>query len=209
MKTSETIKNIAVAMAKVTAEIQNPTRNQNGYGYKYATLDSILEKVRPVLAKNGLSILQSQEIQESSVVVTTLLMHTSGEWIETRAEAPFTTLKGMNDYQSLGAGITYLRRYAISSLLNIASEEDTDANATSKQDNYSKPQKNNPQQPQTQNSGNNGNVDLKELGIKIVRDNDVLVPQELQKGAIFNNKNTLKQLGFKWNSELKRWEKTA
>jgi hypothetical protein len=192
-------------MAKVTAEIQNPLKNQNGYGYKYATLDSILEKVRPVLAKNGLSILQSQEIQESSVVVTTLLMHTSGEWIETRAEAPFTTLKGMNDYQSLGAGITYLRRYAISSLLNIASEEDTDANATSKQeDNYSKPQNNNPQQPQ-----NNGNVDLKALGIKIVRDNDVLVPQELQKGAIFNNKNTLKQLGFKWNSELKRWEKTA
>ena len=205
MKTSETIKNIAVAMAKVTAEIQNPLKNQNGYGYKYATLDSILEKVRPILAKNGLSILQSQEIQESSVVVTTLLMHTSGEWIETRAEAPFTTLKGMNDYQSLGAGITYLRRYAISSLLNIASEEDTDANATSKQeDNYSKPQNNNPQQPQ-----NNGNVDLKALGIKIVRDNDVLVPQELQKGAIFNNKNTLKQLGFKWNSELKRWEKTA
>ena len=205
MKTSSEIKNVAVAMAKVTAEIQNPTRNQNGYGYKYATLDSILEKVRPILAKNGLSILQSQEIQESSVVVTTLLMHTSGEWIETRAEAPFTTLKGMNDYQSLGAGITYLRRYAISSLLNIASEEDTDANATSKQeDNYSKPQNNNPQQPQ-----NNGNVDLKALGIKIVRDNDVLVPQELQKGAIFNNKNTLKQLGFKWNSELKRWEKTA
>ena len=205
MKTSETIKNIAVAMAKVTAEIQNPLKNQNGYGYKYATLDSILEKVRPILAKNGLSILQSQEIQESSVVVTTLLMHTSGEWIETRAEAPFTTLKGMNDYQSLGAGITYLRRYAISSLLNIASEEDTDA--TSKQDNYSKPQNNSQQQPQ--NSGNNDNVDLKALGIKIVRDNNVLIPQELQKGAIFNNKNTLKQLGFKWNSELKRWEKTA
>ena len=205
MKTSETIKNIAVAMAKVTAEIQNPTRNQNGYGYKYATLDSILEKVRPILAKNGLSILQSQEIQESSVVVTTLLMHTSGEWIETRAEAPFTTLKGMNDYQSLGAGITYLRRYAISSLLNIASEEDTDANATSKQeDNYSKPQNNNPQQPQ-----NNGNVDLKALGIKIVKDNDVLVPQEITKGAIFQNKGVLKKLGFKWNSELKRWEKTA
>ena len=93
MKTSSEIKNVAVAMAKVTAEIQNPTRNQNGYGYKYATLDSILEKVRPILAKNGLSILQSQEINESSVVVTTLLMHISGEYIETRAEAPFTTLK--------------------------------------------------------------------------------------------------------------------
>jgi len=205
MKTSETIKNIAVAMAKVTAEIQNPLKNQNGYGYKYATLDSILEKVRPILAKNGLSILQSQEINESSVVVTTLLMHISGEYIETRAEAPFTTLKGMNDYQSLGAGITYLRRYAISSLLNIASEEDTDA--TSKQDNYSKPQNNSQQQPQ--NSGNNDNVDLKALGIKIVKDNDVLVPQEITKGAIFQNKGVLKKLGFKWNSELKRWEKTA
>jgi len=206
MKTSSEIKNVAVAMAKVTAEIQNPTRNQNGYGYKYATLDSILEKVRPILAKNGLSILQSQEIQESSIIVTTLLMHISGEYIETKAEAPFTTLKGMNDYQSLGAGITYLRRYAISSLLNIASEEDTDA--VSKQDNYSKPQ-NNPQQPNSQQNSGNSNVDLKTLGIKIVRDNNVLIPQELQKGAIFNNKKTLKQLGFKWNSQMKRWEKTA
>ena len=206
MKTSSEIKNVAVAMAKVTAEIQNPLKNQNGYGYKYATLDSILEKVRPILAKNGLSILQSQEIQESSVVVTTLLMHTSGEWIETRAEAPFTTLKGMNDYQSLGAGSTYLRRYAISSLLNIASEEDTDA--VSKQDNYSKPQ-NNPQQPNSQQNSGNGNVDLKTLGIEIIRENNVLVPREITKGAIFNNKNTLKQLGFKWNSQMKRWEKTA
>jgi hypothetical protein len=113
MKISKEIKNIAMAMAKVMAEIQNPTRNQNGYGYKYATLDSILEKVRPILAKNGLSILQSQEIQESSVVVTTLLMHTSGEWIETRAEAPYMELKEMNSYQSLGAGITYLRRFTL------------------------------------------------------------------------------------------------
>jgi len=202
MKTSNTINKISADLVKVMAEVKDVVKNSSGYGYKYASLDEVLKMVRPIAAKNNIAILQSSELQEGIVKVETTLLHSSGEYIVSEVQAPYIELKGMNSYQSLGAAITYLRRYSLSNVFAISSEEDTDANATSKQDN-SKPQ-NNPQQPQ-----NNGNVDLKTLGIKIVRDNDVLVPQELQKGAIFNNKNTLKQLGFKWNSELKRWEKTA
>ena len=205
MKTSNTINKISADLVKVMAEVKDVVKNSSGYGYKYASLDEVLKMVRPIAAKNNIAILQSSELQEGIVKVETTLLHSSGEYIVSEVQAPYIELKGMNSYQSLGAAITYLRRYSLSNVFAISSEEDTDA--TSKQDNYSKPQNNSQQQPQ--NSGNNDNVDLKALGIKIVRDNNVLIPQELQKGAIFNNKNTLKQLGFKWNSELKRWEKTA
>ena len=36
-------------------------------------------------------------------------------------------LKGMNDFQVLGSAITYLRRYAISSILGLVTDKDTDA----------------------------------------------------------------------------------
>ena len=206
MKTSNTINKISADLVKVMAEVKDVVKNSSGYGYKYASLDEVLKMVRPIAAKNNIAILQSSELQEGIVKVETTLLHTSGEYIVSEVQAPYIELKGMNSYQSLGAAITYLRRYSLSNVFAISSEEDTDA--VSKQDNYSKPQ-NNPQQPNSQQNSGNGNVDLKTLGIEIIRENNVLVPREITKGAIFNNKNTLKQLGFKWNSQMKRWEKTA
>jgi len=206
MKTSNTINKISADLVKVMAEVKDVVKNSSGYGYKYASLDEVLKMVRPIAAKNNIAILQSSELQEGIVKVETTLLHSSGEYIVSEVQAPYIELKGMNSYQSLGAAITYLRRYSLSNVFAISSEEDTDA--VSKQDNYSKPQ-NNPQQPNSQQNSGNGNVDLKTLGIEIIRENNVLVPREITKGAIFNNKNTLKQLGFKWNSQMKRWEKTA
>ena len=206
MKTSNTINKISADLVKVMAEVKDVVKNSSGYGYKYASLDEVLKMVRPIAAKNNIAILQSSELQEGIVKVETTLLHSSGEYIVSEVQAPYIELKGMNSYQSLGAAITYLRRYSLSNVFAISSEEDTDA--VSKQDNYSKPQ-NNPQQPNSQQYSGNGNVDLKTLGIEIIRENNVLVPREITKGAIFNNKNTLKQLGFKWNSQMKRWEKTA
>ena len=206
MKTSNTINKISADLVKVMAEVKDVVKNSSGYGYKYASLDEVLKMVRPIAAKSNIAILQSSELQEGIVKVETTLLHSSGEYIVSEVQAPYIELKGMNSYQSLGAAITYLRRYSLSNVFAISSEEDTDA--VSKQDNYSKPQ-NNPQQPNSQQNSGNGNVDLKTLGIEIIRENNVLVPREITKGAIFNNKNTLKQLGFKWNSQMKRWEKTA
>jgi len=215
IKFSEKFGNVAKALVSAAAEIKNVKKDTQGFGYKYATLDSILEMIRPVLAKNKLTIIQGEDIVDSMIVVQTILMHESGEYAETISKAPYIELKGMNSYQSLGAGITYLRRYAISSLLGIASEEDTDANVKAPQQTQyqkkSQPQAQ-PQKPnQTQQVQNQGQSkpDLKQLGIEIISQGNMLVAQESVQGAIFQNKEVLKQMGFKWDGQNKSWVKPA
>ena len=204
MRTSNEIKNISAALVKVTAEVRNATKSSNGYGYKYAPLDEILNIVRPIIAKHGLTIIQSQSFEKEGgfVTVKTLLLHSSGEFIETTAECPFENLKGMNSYQSLGSAITYLRRYAISSMFGIASEEDTDANPQQPQKKQTLTQKA-PQPQQTQNSQKPQS--LKDLGIEIVVKNGVEIAVEKTKGALYNNRALLKEMGFKFDGAQKLW----
>jgi len=212
IKFSEKFGNVAKALVLASAEIKNVKKDTQGFGYKYATLDSILEMARPVLAKNKLAIIQTEDIVDSMIVVQTILMHESGEYAETISKAPYIELKGMNSYQSLGAGITYLRRYAISSLLGIASEEDTDANAKApQQQTQSQPQAQSQKPNQTQQVQNQGQSkpDLKQLGIEIISQGNMLVAQENVQGAIFQNKEVLKQMGFKWDGQNKSWVKPA
>jgi len=130
MTTSESVESISQAMAAAQGEAQNVPKDAQGYGYFYSKLETILEMLRPILQKNGLSIIQSQSIGEQFVIVETMITHTSGEWIKTTAMSHYTQLRGMNDYQSIGSAITYLRRYSIASLFNIASEEDTDGSVS-------------------------------------------------------------------------------
>jgi hypothetical protein len=196
MRFSESIKNISIALNKVIAEVRDVAKTEEGFGYKYASLDNILKMLRPLLAKNGLAMLQSQEVKDGEIVVKTLLTHTSGEWIEVTASAPFENLKGMNSFQVVGAGTTYLRRYSIANLFAIASEEDTDASP-----------KQNPKSQQNQKDTQNQTWE--QLGINFKQTENGLVAVETQKGAIYRNKELLKKAGFKWNNELKSWVKPA
>jgi len=204
MRTSNEIKNISAALVKVTAEVRNATKSSNGYGYKYAPLDEILNIVRPIIAKHGLTIIQSQSFEKEGgfVTVKTLLLHSSGEFIETTAECPFENLKGMNSYQSLGSAITYLRRYAISSMFGIASEEDTDANPQPQQKKQSQPQQ---QANKTQQTKTQKPQSLKDLGIEIVVKNGVEIAKDLIAGACYKHKNILKEMGFHFDGNLKAW----
>lgn len=127
MKTSESLKNIAPALAKVIGEVKDAYKEKEGYGYSYAPLDQVLKIVRPILAKNELSVIQSETYEDDKVIVETMLLHSSGEYIVTTVSAPFERLKGMNAYQIAGSAITYLRRYGLSASLGIAADEDNDA----------------------------------------------------------------------------------
>jgi len=133
MRTSEDIKDIAVALSTFQAECPNVIKSAVNPFFKknYATLDAIWDMVRPVLNKHGLSIVQGGGYVESTVVtVTTRLVHTSGQWFESDYHLPGGD---GNKYtpQSVGSAITYGRRYGLSAMLGIASEEDTDGNGQS------------------------------------------------------------------------------
>ena len=135
MKTSESIKEISKALSALQGEIKDAAKTAKGYGYNYAPLEAILKNNRPLLAKYGLAFTQSESFNETGTmqIVTGLLTHTSGEWIETTSAAPFQQLKGMNSFQSAGAGFTYLRRYNISAAIGISSDDDIDAKGEPKQ----------------------------------------------------------------------------
>jgi len=109
-----------------TAKVK--TQSGADYSYKYADLPSIVEVIKPILQKHGLSFIQPLDLIDGVRVIRTKVFHVeSGEAVESTVDIPIVSFKGMNDYQALGSGITYLRRYALSSILGIVTDEDIDA----------------------------------------------------------------------------------
>jgi len=93
------------------------------YVYKYETMADVLAAVRPALSKNGLAVMQFPFTRANNVVVKTLLGHKSGAWIANDLSA---SIYG-TDPQAVGSGISYVKRYALKSMLGISptsAEED-------------------------------------------------------------------------------------
>ncbi len=127
MNQSETIGKLATALGAFQKDM--PTINVGGknpfYDSKYATLDGLLAVAGPLLPVHGLSVTQ---ITEGSGAVTTMLMHTSGEYIGGTLE--LNPVK--DDPQGRGSAITYARRYSYASILGLVTDKDDDGNAGSK-----------------------------------------------------------------------------
>ena len=123
MNKSESIKELASALAKFQGEIKNPSNTATNPFYKssYAPLDTVLNTVRPILSKNGLSIIQAPSGDGELIIVSTTLLHSSGEWMEF---PPLILKADKATAQGAGSAITYGRRYALSAILGISSEDD-------------------------------------------------------------------------------------
>jgi hypothetical protein len=120
-----------LAKALVAAQAEMPAVPRDGtnphFKNRYATLDGLLAKVRPVLNKHGLAVAQfPSQSDDGSPTLVTLLLHESGERIE--YEAPLLLTK--QDAQGQGSAITYMRRYALAAMLGISDQDDDDGNAT-------------------------------------------------------------------------------
>jgi hypothetical protein len=124
MKTNEQ-KSLFKSLAAFQQEVPVIHKETKGYGYSYADLPTIFDKINPLLAKHNLGF--TQPIMGNCV--KTIIFHTeTGETIESLTEIPQgVQLKGMNDFQVLGSAITYIRRYALSSILGLVTDKDTDA----------------------------------------------------------------------------------
>lgn len=127
MNKSESIKSLAAAMVAFHGEVKNPPRSADNpfYKSKYAPLEVVVDTAKPVLQKHGLSYIQSCGGDGSNISVTTLIMHESGEWIETD---PLIVKAEKASAQGAGSAITYARRYALSAALGLASDDDDDGN---------------------------------------------------------------------------------
>lgn len=129
MQTSNEIKNIFNALIDASTEIGNVARTKEAYGYKYATLDAIFDMLRLILPKHGLWLSQHVTTEDGTYKLETVVMHKSGEWMRSSLAMTDTELSGKaNATQKMGASITYFRRYALSSIFGIATDEDVDGN---------------------------------------------------------------------------------
>lgn len=133
---SEQINELAAALATAqgkfqpikkskTVEVNGKTRDGRDFKYKYAyaPLDEILNATRPALSENGLAIIQTTDEGDYGTLLKTSLIHASGQWYNS-----YKILGRFEDPQKFGGALTYYRRYEISTVLGISSEEDDDAN---------------------------------------------------------------------------------
>lgn len=128
-RASENTENLLKAMVEAAPDLRAVSKNKEGYGYRYASLDSIIDVLREALPKHGLWFSQIPSTLDDGIELRTRVFHVSGEWFEDSIIFGKTELQKANDTQKLGASITYFRRYALASIFGIASDEDTDAAA--------------------------------------------------------------------------------
>ena len=117
------MKEIIEALLKAQKEMGNAIKGANNpfFKSKYADLNSVREAVMPLLNENGILVLQPIVHIDGKNFVKTILMHESGQTIESFTEILF---KVSNDPQAQGSGITYARRYGLQSLVCIGADDD-------------------------------------------------------------------------------------
>lgn len=96
--------------------------NNPFYKSKYFDINSLIKQLQPLFQKHRILLLQPIE---ESLVYTRIVCVDSGEFVEASMKLP-----DLADIQKLGGAVTYLRRYTLSSLLGLQSEDD-DGNAAS------------------------------------------------------------------------------
>ena len=119
---SEYIDKLAAALAKAQSEMKGAQKNAVNPFFKsnYADLQKVIESSFPYLTKNGLSVIQGNEGKPGEFHVTTMLLHSSGQWIKSKLKMPIEKLNA----QGVGSAITYGRRYGLSAMVGIAQHDD-------------------------------------------------------------------------------------
>ena len=133
MNKSEEINELAAALSQAQGAFAPVAKTGNNPFLKstYVTLDAIIEMTRRPLSQAGLSYAQMLDTEgESLPVLTTILMHSSGQWISSSIAVRAISGKGTNELQELGRSITYMKRYTLAAMLGVSSDEDTDASET-------------------------------------------------------------------------------
>lgn len=164
MQRSESITELAKAMAKFQEELEQPEKSADNpfFRSKYVPLPAVISVIKKHAHKHGLSYMQMPITNEKGIGVETIVMHSSGEYIQFD---PFFLPMDKQTAQGAGSSTTYAKRYALSAAFGIDSDIDDDGNGAS--GNSNQPNKPNNQQnyqsntntpPPQQNTSTGGSV---------------------------------------------------
>jgi len=139
---SESISKIAAALVAFSSEVKSIAHDSENPHFKsqYTSLDHMIDETKPILAKNGLSVMQFPGGDGDRITVRTMILHNSGEWIESE---PLILKPVKLDPQGAGSAITYARRYSYAAALSLSLGDDDDANSVSQQPGQKYPQNQN------------------------------------------------------------------
>jgi len=135
--TEKNVKTLAKRLWEFQCTDLELVKSKKGYGYNYTPLDAIIETIRPMLKNNGIGYIHQVNEEGDSKYITTKIFSSDDfkDSLECRSKInPLVKFKGMNEIQVEGAILTYYRRYHLSMLLGLTSEEDTDGAKSKKED---------------------------------------------------------------------------
>ena len=136
--TSENIGAITAALAKaqgamgaalIDGSANVKLKSGGSYGYTYASLTSVWNAIRKPLSDNGLAVIQRIDDENGVMFLYTILSHESGEYITSRLAVGSVGRPA----QETGSALTYARRYALSALVGVVTDEDDDGAEATKQ----------------------------------------------------------------------------
>ena len=225
---SEDISEIVKALINVQRQLQSATKDANTpfTKSKYATLNSVMDSCRDALLSNGIWLCQYPVPAEPGYLglVTKLTHAESGQWQSSLAVVPLPKV----DPQGVGISMTYTRRYALSAMLGIVTEEDTDGEFASDKPNRPQRQKNAVTAPQRGKTTQDDSGQAKKISPALNRTSDelsklphldgisyeIVTAQDdreciLATGNTAVKKELLSGAGFHWNPQRKIWWKYA
>ena len=162
---SEEMDKIAPALAQLQSKLGNVARDAENphFRHGYTSLPAFLEAVRGPLGEHGFSLSQHPGIDDlGHVIVETFLLHESGQWLRSVAASPAVKAEP----QAIGSAITYLRRYALTSVLNIAQDDDDaeQARPRAQRQNSGRSQRQAPPAAPPEEQRDDGELTSKEIG---------------------------------------------
>lgn len=128
MKKSESIVEIAKALASFRSEVKQPMKDADNPFFKsrYVPLPNVVEAIDETAPKHGLSFVQWLLNDENGQIgVATMILHNSGEYFEFD---PVFMRAEKQTPQGAGSLATYLKRYSLAAAFGITSDEDDDGN---------------------------------------------------------------------------------
>lgn len=234
---SESIAELGKALVKAQAMMAPAVKDARNpfLGTRYASLSSVMEACREALLKNGLAVVQSpapapEHLGPNFIGLSTRLIHAeSGQWISGLTVIPLAK----PDPQGMGAAISYARRYALSAMLGIVSEDDNDCETRTPQRNgqsarpepqrngqAARPERGAPPdawppddeirgEPARRNGAQRGDPPILpgvEYSTETREDGREYI---VATGNTKENREALKRHGFSWNSARQLWYRAA
>jgi len=130
MNFSNETNELFAALAKAQADLgkaKEDGRNPH-FRSRYATLESVRDVVMPAFTAHGLSITQHPGLDGGNVTMTTVVGHSSGQYMMSTSAVP---MGKKQDSHAYGSACTYLRRFSMAAIASAVTGEDDDGNAVS------------------------------------------------------------------------------